>query len=287
MAQVALDLELHVLRRVAVAPAHDLALDGAAQLAAELLVHDVVAQVGDVADHAGDAQAALGHHAVRVEVAAVEVRVGHDGAPRDLVEGDVLGREIGCARHHDGMAHALRVLQRPRQRLHAAQAAAHDGGQRADAQCIEQTGLGVDPVLHGDDGEVGAIDAAGRRIDVHGSGRAEARAQVVHADDEEAVGVQRLARPDHVVPPTLGLRLARVDTGQVVGGIERMAHQHRVGAVGVERAVGLVGQHVVAQRRAAAQGQRTGERHRLGNDLEGRHGRRRRWWVDRRSAGHQ
>jgi hypothetical protein len=71
VAQVALDLELDVLGA-------EVQL-GVAQLAAELGLHRIVRQVGDVADHAGHAQAALGHHAMGVEVAAVEVRVGHDG----------------------------------------------------------------------------------------------------------------------------------------------------------------------------------------------------------------
>ena len=69
-----------------------------------------------------------------VEMAAVEIGVGDDGAAGDLVEGDVLGGEVGRAGHHDGVTHALGVLQGPGQRLHAAEAAAHHGRQRLDAQ---------------------------------------------------------------------------------------------------------------------------------------------------------
>jgi hypothetical protein len=93
-----------------------------------------------------------------VEMPAMEVGVGDDGTARHLVEGDVLGGEVGRAGDHDGVAHTVRVLQRPGQRLHAAKRAAHDGGQRLDAQRVEQAGLGVDPVFHGDDRKVGAID---------------------------------------------------------------------------------------------------------------------------------
>jgi hypothetical protein len=223
-----------------------------------------------VADHSRDAQAALGDHAVLVEVAAVEVGVGHDGAARHLVEGDVLGREVGRAGHHHGVAHALRVLQRPRQRLHAAEAAAHHAREGLDAERVEQHGLGVDPVFDRDHREVGAVDAAGGGVDVHRAGRAEAGAEVVHADDEEAVGVHRLARAHHVVPPALGAGLALVDAGHVVRGVERMAHQHRVAAIGVQGAVGFVGERVVADRCAAAQGQRARELHRLRGDDQGR-----------------
>lgn len=270
VAQVTLDLELDVLRRIAVVErgglAAVLAFDGAAQDAPELGVHHVVAQVRDVADHPGDAQAALGHHAVFVEVAAVEVGVGHDGATRDLVECDVLGREVGCAGNHHRVAHARWVLQRPRQRLHAAEAAAHDGREGLDAERVEQCGLRIDPVLDGDHREVGAVDPAGRGVDVHRAGRAEAGAEVVDADHEEAVGVDGLARPHHVVPPALGTRLALVDTSDVVRGIERMAHQHRIAAFGIQGAVGFVGERVVADRCAAAQGQRARELHRLRGD---------------------
>ncbi len=75
-------------------------------------------------DHARDAQAATGHHAMGVEVALVEVGVGDDGLARHLVEGDVLRRQVGRSGHGHAVAHAFRVLQRPAQRLHATQAAA-------------------------------------------------------------------------------------------------------------------------------------------------------------------
>ncbi|MCY1370744.1 hypothetical protein D9M69_578490 [compost metagenome] len=101
---------------------------------------------------------------------------------------------------------------------------------------------------------------------MHRAGRAEAGAEVVDADHEEAVGVQRLARAHHVVPPALGAGLALVHARDVVRGVERMAHQHRVAALGVEGAVGFVGERVAADRGAAAQGQRACELHRLRGD---------------------
>ena len=265
VAQVALDLELDVLRRVAEA--------AVAQLAAELGLHRVVGQVRDVADHARHAQPARRHHAVAVVVAAVEVGVGDDGAARHLVERDVLRRQIRRRRHRDAVAHALRMAQRPGQRLHAAQAAADHRGELGNAQRVDQARLRIDPVLDRHHRKVGAVRLAGGRVGVHRPGRAEARAQVVDADDEEAVGVQRLAGPHQVVPPALLPLCVVVAAGDMVAGVQRMAHQHRVAGVGVERAVGLVDQRVVRQRRAAAQRQRLLEVTTLwSDDTDGMHG---------------
>ena len=130
---------------------------------------------------------------------------------------------------------------------------------------IEQARLGIDPVLHRDHGEVRAVDLARVRVDVHGPGRAETRAQVVDADDEEAVGVHGLAGADHGVPPAFRLFLARVDPRHVVRSIQRVADQYRVALVGIEAAVGFVGQRIAADRRAALQGKRLAELHRLRN----------------------
>ena len=216
-----------------------------------------------MADHAGDAQAAFGHHAVLVEVAAMEIGVGDDGAAGHFVEGDVLGGEVGRAGNDHRVAQPIRVLQRPAQRLHAAQAAAHHGRQRLDAQAVEQQRLRVDPVFHRDHRKVSTIDLAigAIRIGVHRASRAKARAQVVDADNKKAVGVERLARPDHAVPPALGLGLPLVDAGHMVRGVQGVAHQHRVGALGVEVAVGFEAQVVGADGRATGQRQRLGEMH--------------------------
>ena len=95
-------------------------VDALTQLASELLVHHVIAQVRDVTDHAGDAQAAFWNNTVLIEMATMEIGIGHDRAARHFVEGDVLGREIGRTGHHHGVADPARVLQRPGQCLHAA-----------------------------------------------------------------------------------------------------------------------------------------------------------------------
>ena len=96
-----------------------------------------------------------------------------------------------------------------------------------------------------------------------GPGRAEAASQVVDADDEKAAGVDRLVRPDHVVPPADVLAVVGVVAGHVMRRVERMAHEHGVGGVGVELAVRLVGDVVARQPLAAGKLQRLGE----GGDL--------------------
>ena len=246
--QIALDLELDVLRGVAQA--------AVAQLATELGLHRVVGQVRDVADHARHTQPAGRHHAVTVVVTAVKIGVGDDGASRDLVERDVLSRQVGRRSHRDAMTHTQRMAQRPRQRLHAAQAAANHRSQPANAQRIDQARLSIDPVLDRHHRKVGAVGLAGRGMGVHRSGRAKAGAQVVDADDEEAVGVQRLAGAHQVVPPTFSGGCIVVAAGHMVAGVQRVAHQHRVAGVAVQHAIGLVDQRVVRERRAAAQRQR-------------------------------
>ena len=73
------------------------------------------------------------------------------------------------------------------------------------------------------------------------AGRAEAAADDVRADDEEAVGVDDLAGTDQHLPPA---RLAghRIGVGDMLVAGQRMADQDGVGlARVVERAVGLVG----------------------------------------------
>ncbi len=76
-------------------------------------------------------------------------------------------------------------------------------------------------------------------------------------------GIERLAGADHVVPPARVAGVLAVGTGNVVRCIERMADQHRVGAIGVQRSVCFIHQRVTGNLRAALQWQRRREEHGL------------------------
>ena len=218
VAQVRLDLELRLERE----------LEALAQRAAELLLHLLVGQIGDVPDHPGDDEPAPRLRAQRLEVTVVKIRIGADRLARHLVERDVLRGKIRRGGDHQRVADPVRIARGPRERLHAAQAAAHHRRPLPDAENIGESRLRIDPVFDGDEREIGAPGFAGGRIRRERSGRAEAAAEIVDADDEEAVGVERLAGTDHVVPPADVVGIVRVVAGDVMRRVERMAHEHRV-----------------------------------------------------------
>ncbi len=257
VAQVGLDLELHVEAEL------ELALT---QFAAELLGHRVIGQVGDVTQHPRDAQSAARHDAMRVVVAAVEVGVGRDRLPRHFIEGDVLGRQFRCGGDHQRIAHAIGEAKGPLQRLHRAEAAAHHRRELADAQPVGEARVHLHPVVHRHDREVRAPGLARGGIDAGRPGGAMAAAEVVDADDEEPVRVHRLAGADEVVPPADVLGIVLVPARDMVGSVQRMTHEDRVGPLGVQRAVGLVTDGVGRHHRAAHERQRFVELHVLRGD---------------------
>ena len=246
VAQVALDLEVGRERERVVVDV--------LQAAAELLLHRLVAEVGDVADHARDAEA-LGRRLAAVVVAAAPVGVGHDRLAADLVEGD---RHGGLARR-GGQRHAevraVGVRDRQLQHLHAAHRAADGGEQLADAQVVEQQHLRVHHVADGDHREVGAVGLAGGGILRRRPGAAAAAADDVGADDEVLVGVEALARADHHVPPARALVVGAVPAGDVRVAGERVRDQDGVVLALAQRAVGLVGERERRQRAAALEGE--------------------------------
>lgn len=87
-------------------------------------------------------------------------------------------------------------------------------------------------------------------------GMLETYAEVDKADDEVAVGIERPAGADDVVPPADVVRCVGVMAGDVVVAGERVADENGVRLGGVERAVGLVDQIVGRQSATAAQVQR-------------------------------
>jgi hypothetical protein len=89
---------------------------------------------------------------------------------------------------------------------------------------------------------------------------------VVVADDEEAVGVERLAGPDHVVPPTEVVRLAGIGAGNVMRSVQRVTDQHGVRARRIQFPIRFVGDLEFGQQRAARQFERLGEARLLRSD---------------------
>ena len=109
-----------------------------------------------------------------------------------------------------------------------------------DAEMVEQHRLRAHHVANGDDRKVEAPRHAGVGIGRRRPGGAHAAAEDIGADDEIALGVDRPAGADHGLPPA-GLAGQRMGVGDVLIAGERMADQHGVAALGIERAVGLIG----------------------------------------------
>src|SRR5690606_2586643 len=106
---------------------------------------------------------------------------------------------------------------------------------------------------------IGAVGLIGLRIEAARPRRAIATAEVVQADDEEAVGVDGLARADARIPPARLAVVHAVVAGGVVMPREGMADQHGIAARGVQFAIGFVGQLVIGQGTAASEHQWFGE----------------------------
>ena len=142
---------------------------------------------------------------------------------------------------------AVGIERRPLQHLHPAHRAAGDAEQLLDAERVEQHRLGAHHVAHGDEREVEPVGLAGRGIDLGRPARAHAAAEDIGADDEEAVGVDRLAGADHHGHQP-GLPVTGLSPMTNWSPRQRVADQDRVRARRVERAVG----HVGARSRAPA-----------------------------------
>ena len=195
---------------------------------------------------------------LRGEIAVVKCRIGHDRLPRDFVEGDVLRRQVRRRSDHQRVGDALRITRGPAHRLHAAERTAHDCGEFVDAEFVDQARVRIDPVFHRHERKIGAVRLAGFRTNRQRPGRAKTRPQIVYANDEKTIGIDRFAGPDHVVPPADIAAIVFVMAGHVMRSVECMTDQNRIGFFRVQRAVGLIGQIVFAQSCA------TGERQRFG-----------------------
>ena len=84
------------------------------------------------------------------------------------------------------------------------------------------------------------------------AGAAHAAAENVGADDEEAICIDRQSGTDHRIPPSW-LAGDRMLLSHILVQGERMADQHRIGPIGVQCAIGAIGDGMAPQVRAAFQ----------------------------------
>ena len=203
----------------------------------EFLRHRFAREVGDVPEHPRDGQPDQRALALVVILAVAVFGIGEDGVSADDVEGQGLARQSRRSGERDGAGDAVGISRGPGERGMPAERSAHDGAELGDAQMLDQPPLGFDDIADRDDGKIGAVAAAGFGIDAVRPGAAAASAQAVRADDEVAVGVDALARPDQNIPPAGIVRVVVPGDVRIAG--ERMADQHGVVAPCVQAAVGL------------------------------------------------
>jgi hypothetical protein len=230
--QIAFDLEIRVegkRRQLAILHA-----------AAELAMQRGVREIGDVRGHARHREPAARKRRMLGIAALMPIGIGHHGLAAELVEGDVLGRVTRRAGGRHRREYALRIGHGPLQHLHAAHRAADHAKQRIDAKAVEQHRLRAHHVGNGDDGEIQSPRLAGRGIDRGRPCRAHASADHIGTYDEVAVDIDREPAANHVLPPA---RLAcdGVLVGNMLVERQRMADQNGIGALRIERAVGLIG----------------------------------------------
>ncbi|KAG0757809.1 hypothetical protein G6F22_019842 [Rhizopus arrhizus] len=98
-------------------------------------------------------------------------------------------------------ARDARVQHQHRQRGHAAHRVADHAGQLRDAQRAHHLDGSARAVFDRQLGEIEAVGFTGSGVERGRTGRALAAAQRVHAHHEPAIGIDRLAGPDHRLPP--------------------------------------------------------------------------------------
>ena len=247
MAQVGFDLEIRV--------EPEGRLFAILKVAAELAMQRRLRQIGDVGRHAGDRQPLARARSLGEVAPAAPFGIGHHRLSPDLVEGDVLRRMARAGGDRQGAEHPVGIGRQPLQDLHPAHRAAGHREQGLDAEMIEQHGLRPHHVANRDHRKIEAVGLSGGRVERGRAGGPHAAAERVGTDDEIAIGVDRRARADHQRPPA---RLAghRMIVGRVLVAGQRVADEDGVGAIGVERPVGLIGDLQVIEPPAGIQHQR-------------------------------
>src|SRR5210317_1836705 len=100
------------------------------------------------------------------------------------------------------MLEAVWVVDCPLHRLHTAKTSPHYCRPALNTEVVGQASLRIDPVAHSYDRKIGPVELARFRVCGVGAGGAVTTAQIIQADNEELVGIDRLARADVAIPPS-------------------------------------------------------------------------------------
>ena len=187
-----------------------------------------------MADHSCDGQAAARRFGV-VVIAVVPVRISHDGLTAYFVEGDLLSAVAPGCGNGNHRTYALREAHRPFQGLHASHGPAGHAKQPFNTERINQFLLQTHHIANGDDREPEPVRAARGSVDGTRPRGALTAPQNVGADDEKTIGVERLARTNHALPPAGLAPFDARSTGMRIAG-KCVRDEHCVGAVRIERA---------------------------------------------------
>ncbi len=225
---------------------------------AELALHVLRGQIGDMPDHTRLGQPVRRRLMRGVIIAAQPVGVGHDRMAADNIERQGLGGKAHGRSNAHAFPHDLRVTHAPGQGLHAAERAADHRRQPLDPQLPEQQILRLHNVAGRNFRKSRTVGPAGARIRRTRPGRAHAPAQDIRANHVKPVGVDALARPDHGIPPARLAVGGVMVTGDMRVAGERMADIHRVAAIRGQGSVSLIGHLQFRQDSPAFQNQAGG-----------------------------
>src|SRR6185312_17033209 len=112
--------------------------------------------------------------------------------------------------------HPLGKIKCPLQSLHSAKTATSHSGKLVDAQIISEADLCLYPVFHCHNRKIRAVTLSDLGIDTRRAGGSMTTAQVVYPDYEKFLGIDRFARPDHIVPPASTLGVIVVKTCEMM-----------------------------------------------------------------------
>ena len=184
---------------------------------------------------------------------------------RDLLEihQPLEDRGLRPGRHRDQDLHAVRMPGREAEAEVTADRGTDRRMENIDAQVVEQADLRVHDIRHPDHRKIRPPAPAASLGS--GSGRTVATADVIGADDKIFPRVQRLARPDEIIPPPhmefvgpapVEARDIGVDSGRVLAAGHRVEDKNRIRPRRVQFAIRLVGEREPAEGGPAAHAER-------------------------------